>query len=491
MSSAQLLPNNRTTLEGAVLDATVLRELNPDVIRTLYDADLCPAAFLPHLGWSLSVDFWELATTDDQRRDLIRNAIQWHRKRGTPWAIKSALRAFGYPVLDLIEQAEYHRQWRAAGGHVLDGTWQLDGSVPLTVPVGATDSRLVQRVALNHWAEYAIRLDAAGEIWTRAQQRKIRRVAESFAPERSHLIGLIAGLSLAFSEPLTMAGPRTTVRVNFDCCNRFKPVQRLMLDGCWTLGGGVAPQLLNGWLLDGRRLTGERPVGQRLDDGHLAFRNTLRVQLYLHMGGAHADPPVPLGNLLRTLDGAWSLGETRLGGWRLSEGITLGDNQFNRLGLRRLDATWRLGGAMGGPGLHFNAIARVRRAGITRQEPMMDTLNTTPVTHAYRAAVATCALTGAAMSRIAFMAFSESSTPYSAEQDTTAPGEFVRVPITGEVSGPSLKVTGLLTGAQTGERVVRSVAVFTQSGLLVGRRVLRPKELEADASLEIEMTFTY
>ena len=79
MPSADLLPPNSTALERALAEAGSPRDINPEVIRTLWSAEHCPPECLPYLAWSLSVDFWELATTDAQRRELIRGAIQWHR----------------------------------------------------------------------------------------------------------------------------------------------------------------------------------------------------------------------------------------------------------------------------------------------------------------------------------------------------------------------------------------------------------------------------
>lgn len=491
MSSAQLLPLNRTTFEGAVIDAGAFRELDPSVIRTLYDVDRCPPQFLPYLAWALSVDFWELAADDDQRRELIRNAIQWHRKRGTPWAIKSALAAFGYPVLELIEQRDYLQEWLAAGGRVLDGSWLLDGSVTLSTPDTTTTGQLIRRFALNHWAEYAIRLDAAGGIWTREHQRKIRRVAESFAPERSHLVGLIAGLHLQFDASVLMDKPVVRLRVAFNCCSSFRPVNRLLLDGCWTLDGGEVPLLLDGWPLDGRPLNGRTLTGRALDNGHISLRPTVRVRLAMHAGGALEPPPVALGGVWRTLDGRWRLDEQTLQGWPLNEGLSLAGAQLDRLALKRLDGTWLLGGAIGGPGVRFGGLVRIRRNGITTQEPLMSTPQLVPVTHAYRGMLATAALNGGALSKAAWMAFSESDKPYSPEEDTALEGEFARVPVMGGTNGPSLVVTGQLTGVLAGSRTVRNVAVFTESGVLMGRRVLKPKELEADTTMEIEVTFTY
>lgn len=284
MSSADLLPSNSTPFERGLAEAGSIRDLNPDVIRTLWNADLCPPAFLPYLGWSLSVDFWELATTDDQRRELIRNAIQWHRKRGTPWAIKQALAAFGYPVLDLIEQAKYMQEWTAAGGHVLDGSWLLNGSVVLTVPGNPASGEVVRRSARNHWAEYSIRLNAADGIWTHADQQKIRKVAESFAPERSHLMALIASVEARFSAAVTLKSLAARVRARLQGKQRYQPLARRTLDGNWSLEGGTAPLTLHGWKLDGRALNGLRLTGASLDNSHGTLRQKLTHRLGFAMG---------------------------------------------------------------------------------------------------------------------------------------------------------------------------------------------------------------
>lgn len=370
-SPVELLPNNTTPLERGLATANSVRELNPDIIRTLWNADLCPSQFLPFLAWSLSVDFWELAADDDQRRDLIRNAIQWHRKRGTSWAIKQALAAFGYPVVELVEQRVYFEQWVAAGGHVLDGAWSLNGTVLLTTPETGQGGQLVHRTALNHWAEYAIRLDATGGIWTREHQRKIRRVAESFAPGRSHLMALIASLSLRFESEITLKALAARLRVRLNRCKRFQPAARRTLDGCWKLDGGEAPFLLDGgWLLDGRVLDGRTLTGIPLDNGHIEFRQRIKLSLRQSMGGPKRALPRRFGHVWRPLDGSWSLDESTLQGWPMDEGRSLAAAQFDHLALSRLDGTWLLGGEVGGPGLWFGGVMRIKQNGITTQEPL-------------------------------------------------------------------------------------------------------------------------
>jgi phage tail P2-like protein len=370
-SPSGLLPSSRTTLERAVTDAGSLRDLDPDIIRTLWNADTCPPEFLPYLAWSLSVDFWELAQTDDERRDLILGAIQWHRKRGTPWAIKQALAAFGYPVLELIEQMDYHAQWVAAGGHVLDGSWMLDGTVVLSTPETASNGQIMRRTALNHWAQYAIRLNATSGIWTREHQRKIRALAEAFAPGRSELVSLIAGLNLAFEARITLKALAARLRIRLSKCRRFQPAARRTLDGCWKLDGGEVPLLLDGsWTLDGRRLDGRTLTGVPLDNGHIDTRQKLKIRLSMTMAGLRREPPKPLGNVWMPLDGSWTLGEMALQGWPMDKGLSLASAQLDRLALPRLDGTWLLGGELGGPRLWFSGVVRIRQNGITTQEPL-------------------------------------------------------------------------------------------------------------------------
>ncbi len=115
----------------------------------------------------------------------------------------------------------------------------------------------------------------------------------------------------------------------------------------------------------------------------------------------------------------------------------------------------------------------------------------TPVTLAYRHQVALSAKTGAAISPAAFMAFGSSDTPYSPEVDTGLYAEFARVAVQTTVDGPVLIVKGVLTGDLAGDRVLREVAVLTQSGVLMGRRVVKAKEFEPGSEIEFELEFEY
>jgi len=362
-----LLPPNSTQLEHALAASSDVDQL-PVELRTLWSAEHCPAAFLPYLAWTLSVDFWNMATTEAQQRSLIAGAIAWHRKRGTPWAIKQALAAIGYPVLELVEQAEYHREWVAAGGRTLDGSWSLDGSATLQPPEAG--GALVRRTALNHWAEYAIRLNAMDGAWSRDQQERIRRVAEAYAPARSRLVAIISSLSARFGRPICVTALQQRVRVHLDRCQRVQPLQRRTLDGCWSLGGETAPQLLDGQLrLDGtRHLDGQRLVATwGWAAGHARTAQRVRLHLRATVGAGSQPEPAFLSAPPQLLDGSWQLDQLTLQGWPLDEGITLDDAALDRVGLQRLDGTWRLGAKPAATRVRARITARIRQHGLTQQ----------------------------------------------------------------------------------------------------------------------------
>lgn len=88
-----LLPSNSTPLEKALEQACAGRceQLNLN-LSALYNADECPLVLLPWLAWAYHVPTWEKHWSEAQKRDAIKQAVLINRKKGTPWAVKAALR---------------------------------------------------------------------------------------------------------------------------------------------------------------------------------------------------------------------------------------------------------------------------------------------------------------------------------------------------------------------------------------------------------------
>ncbi|RAS18949.1 P2-related tail formation protein [Microvirgula sp. AG722] len=369
MADALLLPpplagDERFRALGRIAARISDIDLSPLLV---YLVDAVNATALPHLAEQFHVmgdEGWNLAGSDAERRTLIKAAIELHRYKGTPWAIKTALAKIGYPDSELIEYHDYSRHWTAAGGHTLNGDWLLDGGVGLVAPAGIP----LRRVALSHWAEYAIRLNVGTDLWTQEQQRAIRRMAMMYAPVRSHLKSLLIWASLEFDASVRLTGYRGRVHTRLDRCRRLSAHNRTTLDGCWLLDGDDAPLMLASWPLDGRRLHGRTPAGRPLNAGAMSLRTRLRQRIRSSLGGSRTRT-VTLGGRFARLDGRTRLSESTLGdGWTLASGRSLGDSTLDRIAAPRLDGTWLLGGETGQPGLWFTGTLTIRRNGITTTE---------------------------------------------------------------------------------------------------------------------------
>lgn len=116
MADARLIPPSiadaRTRGIAYVLDR--LNELPLEVVDDLYDPDLCDELALPHLAKQFGVldEAWTLASTVPARRALVKAALQLQMRRGTPWALKQALAAVGWPGLGIQERTSHWSKFR-------------------------------------------------------------------------------------------------------------------------------------------------------------------------------------------------------------------------------------------------------------------------------------------------------------------------------------------------------------------------------------------
>lgn len=94
-SAASLLPRNATQLEKN-LEATQSRLTDlPAPMRDLWNPDTCPAPLLPWLAWAMSVDAWQPTWPDAVKRAAIKNSVEIQRKKGTAYAVRTAVQALG------------------------------------------------------------------------------------------------------------------------------------------------------------------------------------------------------------------------------------------------------------------------------------------------------------------------------------------------------------------------------------------------------------
>lgn len=86
-----LLPKSSTKLERDLERLIARADSLPITIRELWSPWDCPAALLPWLAWAVSVDYWEENWPEKTKRQVIADAFEIHRYKGTPHAVQKAL----------------------------------------------------------------------------------------------------------------------------------------------------------------------------------------------------------------------------------------------------------------------------------------------------------------------------------------------------------------------------------------------------------------
>ena len=96
--------------------------------------DQAPAAALPSLADQFDVlgyKGWALARNEQEKRDLIKKAIELHRYKGTEWAIIEAVKTVGFENASIVTGV----------GVNYDGAHNYDGSINYTG---------------GHWAQFRV-----------------------------------------------------------------------------------------------------------------------------------------------------------------------------------------------------------------------------------------------------------------------------------------------------------------------------------------------
>ncbi|TNG92987.1 phage tail protein [Pasteurellaceae bacterium USgator11] len=129
--------------------------------------DLLPSEFLALLAekWSVTgYDGWLLAESDTARRQLIKRAVELHRYKGTPWAMREIIRQLGFGEVEILE---------GLSGKKYNGEIKYDGKFYYGEP--------------SKWASYRVVLNSP---ITNDQAELLRKTLRVFAPARCVLESL-------------------------------------------------------------------------------------------------------------------------------------------------------------------------------------------------------------------------------------------------------------------------------------------------------------
>lgn len=91
-----LLPANSRPLEHALASIGAKLEPMPVPFEQIWDIDQAPDELLPYLAYAWSVDEWNDNWTAETKRQVIKDSLWVHERKGTLGAVKRALSAMNY-----------------------------------------------------------------------------------------------------------------------------------------------------------------------------------------------------------------------------------------------------------------------------------------------------------------------------------------------------------------------------------------------------------
>jgi len=157
-----LLPPNASALESALEEAVQIPAL-PVAIRALWHPETCPESLLPWLAWTLSIDGWDASWPLAVRRAVVASAIAVHRRKGTVFAVRKAIAAFG-ANMSLREWYQIAPPDPAGTFSVILSVSNHSGAAPSAEFVDAVVSEIDRVKPLSRHFTFTQALDAEGEI---------------------------------------------------------------------------------------------------------------------------------------------------------------------------------------------------------------------------------------------------------------------------------------------------------------------------------------
>ena len=268
----------------------------------IYLIDRVDAQLLPNLAWQFHLTYfegWGAARTEPERRRIIRQSIAIHRKKGTPWAIKQALRFLGDIDVRIIDRMAQRDAYAPYHPLRLDGSWTLDGSQrirPIEIVVGIPQ--------IQHWARFFV-ITPHDDVLDPSISAAMRKIVDEWKPVRSWP-SYLSWLLILLGVPIDISGSSIFATLihdyHYPWCGHVIGEDD---DVRWPLGR------------DGHVVRLPQPFGTfrlgQMIGGHSSWHlRGCRIVSHLIMAshGAHIAYGLPtIGETWRRLDGTWRIGE--------------------------------------------------------------------------------------------------------------------------------------------------------------------------------------
>lgn len=189
-----ILPNNSTFLEREVekLCAVNIFDFDPK-FQNLKTPSKMPASLYLQLANEMQVDFWDESLNDEKKQEIILNAFNIHRIKGTKDSIIRALEVAGFRGFKIIERVlvaiydgtKYHDAVHYYGGNMDKTAILYNGKIQY---LGASFYSTPTK-----WAFYSIEFDGS-QLLSAKQSIQVKQVLNAVAPARCKLLNIASNI---------------------------------------------------------------------------------------------------------------------------------------------------------------------------------------------------------------------------------------------------------------------------------------------------------
>lgn len=197
----ELMPGNLLE-DKAIRNATEaldksLKDIDDECVNVLIISriDELDDEVLDLLAWQWHVDSYDTSYSLEIKRNLIRQSIDWHRHKGTPYAVKSVLKA-------IISEAEVIENWEYSGDPYCFRVNLKDGITP--------DTETINKVVNAIMDSKNVRSQLDGMVYHKDLKQTIY-FGGAFALSKTCIIGMQSFRPPKIDENLIMAGVMSTM----------------------------------------------------------------------------------------------------------------------------------------------------------------------------------------------------------------------------------------------------------------------------------------
>lgn len=141
-----------------------------ELVLLLPRLDYLPEVLIDELAWQYHVDFYDYSASIDKKRALVREAIAWHRKKGTPAAVEAVCAA-------VFKSAKVFENWQYGGKPYHFQVRMITESIPDQSVIDNLYRAISESKNVRSWLDtLSFFREAAGTVFIGGAYSSLRRV---------------------------------------------------------------------------------------------------------------------------------------------------------------------------------------------------------------------------------------------------------------------------------------------------------------------------